>query len=246
LEIAMALEDWKKLRQQWVKARDSAKPKVEKGAVKGVSVGDAIDNVTKASLKGHLPLAKAIQDLQKDLDKYKAGIKSKNKDLVDWLEKNVEKPADDLMSDLSDDVANLEVIKREMQLFKSRTDLHFPDGEEFHKVGMKAKKDGVTWQVASKDLFTRLGKSLLVWNSMNKAVSACAKEMKVPLPVKPGHAELKKLADDFDHEIKLVGSLLKTQSLDDFQTQAKSCRDSFYMLCLTAESTSKAIAKLLP
>lgn len=73
------LDDWKGLRAKWMKARDSATPKVAAGAVRGVSVGDAIEDVYKASRRGHLPLGKAIAALLKAVTKYKAGIKATNK-----------------------------------------------------------------------------------------------------------------------------------------------------------------------
>ena len=244
--MGMNLDDWKGLRGQWVKARDNAKPKLAAGAVKGVSMGDAIEDVYKASRKGHLPLSKALVSLQKDLVKYKAAIKATNKDLVSWLEKNVEKPADELLDELGDDVGRLEGIKLEMSTFHSRTDLYFPDGEEFHKVGMQAEKDGVPWQKASKPLFDRLDKSLYMWKNLSKAVTASANSIALSLPVKPGKAELTELAKYFENEINLVDNLAKAKTLDEFQYKAKGCRDSFYMLCITAENTRKAIGKLIP
>lgn len=242
----MDLGEWKKLRAKWVKARDSATPKVEKGAVKGVSIGDSIDAVAKAIVRGPLPLSRELTKLRQNVNKYKAGIKARNPKLADWLEANVGKPADELDDLVGDDVARLDSIRREMQLFKSRTDLYFPEGEEFHKIGIKAKKDGVPWQKASKPLFDQLDKSLLGWRGISRAVSACAREMQLPLGVKPSKAELERLADYFEHEIRLVGALPGCATLEDFQYKAKGCRDSFYILCTAAGETSKAIDKLMP
>ena len=80
----VAVEDWNGLRKKWVKARDAAKPKVSMGAVKGVSVGDAIDAVYKAAHKDYGTAQAAVRKLLSDLATYKTAIKPKNPNLVTW------------------------------------------------------------------------------------------------------------------------------------------------------------------
>src|SRR5262249_57585332 len=78
-------------RAKWTAARDQAK--VAKGAVSGVSLGDAIDLIVKATPTGLTAVRAAIVKLLAKTKTYKAGIKKKSPDLVTWIEANLEKPA---------------------------------------------------------------------------------------------------------------------------------------------------------
>gem|GEM_PF-4606585 len=56
------MDAWKDKRKAWTTIRD--KHKIKKGAVSGVSLGDAIDKVYAAVCKGYRPLLRARLRLQ--------------------------------------------------------------------------------------------------------------------------------------------------------------------------------------
>jgi hypothetical protein len=239
----MKLDDWKDKRKEWTTARDKAK--VSKGAVKGVSMGDSIEAIYKASQKNLLALNTAIKELLDDLKKYKTAMKAKHADLVKWLHQNVEEPAEAIREGLSTDIGQLGVIRQGLQDF-GRSVPNFPDGEEFHKVGMKAQELGMSWQGAcSLNLFPRLLKAANMWKTLSKEIRESAKKLKVELPGKDNAALFNKVADGLDHEVNLVVALVKTPDLDSFQREAKGCRDSFYMLCITSKEAGELCKKLI-
>lgn len=59
---------WRGKRAEWTTAR--GKTPVKQGAVRSVSVGDGLDKIYKASLKGYRPLQAAIAAFKKDVATY--------------------------------------------------------------------------------------------------------------------------------------------------------------------------------
>src|SRR3954447_8287798 len=92
-------------RQQWQKERDTAK--VPKGAAR-VSMGDAIEKFHKANAKGVREGVAAAQALKKDLEAYKAAVKTKYKPWHDRIVKMLEY---DINSYLSDTAKLAAVVK---------------------------------------------------------------------------------------------------------------------------------------
>lgn len=241
----MTVDTWKKLHKEWVKARDAATPKVASGAVKGVSLGGAIDDVAKAYAKNLLAVNKAATKLSAAAKKYAAGIRATNKQLATWVEVHIQAAADALEQACSDDGAAIGSIQLRVQTFLERTDIHFPDGEEFHKIGMAAEKQGVAWKDASADIFARLLKAVALWRDVAKAVHQHADALQVELPKKKTAAWLRELGDDFMREVNLVTALASAPSLTAFQEQAKGCRDSFYLLVIRAEEAKKMTKSMI-
>lgn len=86
------MHDWSTMRKTWTSTRDGAKYKVPKGAVSGVSIGDAIDKVAAMQKKGGLkPLIAELTKLDGKLKTYKAAITKKHKPFADWIGQNIEK-----------------------------------------------------------------------------------------------------------------------------------------------------------
>jgi hypothetical protein len=242
----LELENWKNLRKEWVKARDKAKPAVTKGAVKGVSIGDAIDGVAKASEKSYLALDKEVKSLRKGIKTYKDGMKAKHKDLIAWLEKNVEKPAEEIAAGIINDVGIMESIRQTMHDFYDRKAFNFPDGTEFHQAGMQAEKENKPWQIAAGNLFDRLRKSLALWKKLGEEIKQSAKSLKLDLPGMKYRAEILNMAKAVEDEANLVLELCKTKSLEEFQRKAKGCRDSLMSLYLSAKAIEATAKKLVP
>lgn len=97
--------NWSKTREEWRKARDSHG--IKKGAVSGVSIGDAIEKVAKAEAKGYATLLSAAEALKAALEKYQVGLKkAKNvKVFSDWIDKNILKDTNKLIADAKADLA---------------------------------------------------------------------------------------------------------------------------------------------
>jgi hypothetical protein len=96
------MADWSKMRKKWTDNRDAHG--VKKGAVSGVSVGDAIDKVMKTESKGYNPLYAACTALDSALTKYKAKIAKTHPDFVKWIDKNIQDDLDDLAADVFRDI----------------------------------------------------------------------------------------------------------------------------------------------
>lgn len=242
----MELKDWKNLRKEWAKVRDKATPAVKKGAVRGVSIGDAIDGVAKGSEKSYMALYTAVRDLRKDIKSYKDGMKAKHKDLIAWLEKNVDKPAEQIETGCQNDVSLLVSIGKAMEDFYKRKAFNFPDGTEFHRAGMQAKEENKPWQIAAADLFNRLKSSLALWKKLSAEIQQTAKSLKLDLPGMTYRADILKMAKAVENEADLVLQLCKTKSLEEFQRDAKGCRDSLVGLYLSAKEIEATAKKLVP
>jgi hypothetical protein len=102
--------DWTKMRKTWTDARDKAK--VKKGAVSGVSIGDAIDAVVKAEAKGYNAAHKASEALAAALGKYKTKLAKTNPDLVKWIDATLLKQIKDYQGQVALDLGHISWIKQ--------------------------------------------------------------------------------------------------------------------------------------
>ncbi len=80
------MTDWSRMRVSWKSERDKH---VKKGAVSGVSIGDAIEAVVKGQSKGYQSLLNAVADLEKAITKYKAKMEKTAPDLTKWMDKTL-------------------------------------------------------------------------------------------------------------------------------------------------------------
>lgn len=80
------MADWSKMRATWKSERDKH---VKKGAVSGVSIGDAIEAVLKGQSKGYQSMLNAVADLEKAIVKYKAKIEKTTPALTKWMDKHL-------------------------------------------------------------------------------------------------------------------------------------------------------------
>jgi hypothetical protein len=140
---------WGKKRDEWRKARDNHG--VKKGAVSGVSIGDAIEKVVKAEGKGYAALLSAAETLKIALEKYQAGLKKAKtgKEFSDWIDKNILKETDALIADAKADLATALALEAKA---RDTVTLHsiFPDLKLVNKAEAQMKADpSLTWPAAA-------------------------------------------------------------------------------------------------
>jgi hypothetical protein len=70
-------------------------------------VGEGIDTVYKAARRDYGTAQKAVKKLQSDLATYMAAIKTKNPELVRWIDANIDGPAKKLLTDLESGASTL-------------------------------------------------------------------------------------------------------------------------------------------
>jgi hypothetical protein len=141
--------NWGKTREDWRKARDSHG--IKKGAVSGVSIGDAIEKVVKAEGKGYAVLLSAAEALKTALEKYQTGLKkAKNgKDFSDWIDKNILKDTNALIAEAKADLATARALLKQTRNTVT-LDAIFPDLNMAAKAEEKMKHDpSLTWAAAA-------------------------------------------------------------------------------------------------
>lgn len=140
---------WSKTREDWRKARDSHG--IKKGAVSGVSIGDAIDKVAKAEQKGYAALLTAAEGLKTALEKYQAGLKKAKTGAAfsDWIDKNILRDTKALIADAQADKSAAIALQN-----KARNTVElgaiFPDLKILKRVEAKLKTDPtLSWSAAA-------------------------------------------------------------------------------------------------
>ena len=103
------MTDWTKMRKTWTDARDKAK--VKKGAVSGVSIGDAIEAVVKAEAKGYNAVFKATEALAVAFGKYKAKLAKSNPDLIKVIDNTFLKEIKEYQGQVRADIGNVTWIR---------------------------------------------------------------------------------------------------------------------------------------
>jgi hypothetical protein len=141
--------DWSKARDEWRKARDNHG--IKKGAVSGVSIGDTIEKVVKAEGKGYAALLSAAEALKTALEKYQAGLKKAKtgKDFSDWIDKNILKDTDALITVAKADLATALALHAKA---RDTVTLHsiFPDLMMVSRADALMKTDpSLTWPAAA-------------------------------------------------------------------------------------------------
>jgi hypothetical protein len=164
---------WGKKRDEWRKARDGHK--IKKGAVSGVSIGDAIDKVTKAEEKGYASVIEAATALKKALDKYQTGLKkaAPTKDFSVWIDTNIMKDVDTLIANAK---ADLKAVTDLKDLASKSPDLKglLPDLAIVQSADALMKKDTtLSWP----DATAKLNDAVLVMN-IAKHLAPVAKAFK--------------------------------------------------------------------
>lgn len=105
------MAEWSKMRAIWTAERDKH---VKKGAVSGVSIGDAIEAVVKARSKGYSTLNTALDGLDKAVAKYKAKIAKEKPDLGKWMDKNLGGAVKETRSAVALDLDSMKWIETNM------------------------------------------------------------------------------------------------------------------------------------
>lgn len=241
----MRRKDWKDMRTKWTSARD--KLKVKSGAVKEVSIGDAIDKVYDDWKKGLLPLHKANRKLGDAIKLYKEGVSDKYPRIVNWLEENLEKSARDLDEAISDDIKYVMVFRREVTSFMQRpSSFSFPDGGEFVKV-WAALKDPAEWKAKSAHLYRRLETSTNNFADFAATIRDCAEHITVAVPDSVQPEEFLEEAERIEIEVDLLRELIKTKDVgsEAFMDKARTCRDTYTILLYSLKTLDKQSESLL-
>lgn len=144
------MADWAKMRDLWKNERDKH---VKKGAVSGVSIGDAIDAVNKARSKGYTSINNALDGLEKDVGKYKAKLAKTAPDLIKWMDKTLAGAVKETRSEVALDLDSLKWMIDNMlagSLLNILTIL--PDDGKIRNVlkVMNSKDNPVDWKDAVK------------------------------------------------------------------------------------------------
>jgi hypothetical protein len=201
----MTMSDWAALRKKWVTARNAAKPKVGAGAVKGVSMGDAIDGVHKAQ-KDYSTLEAATKKLLADVDTYKTGISKKNGNLAKWIEQNVEASAKKLLTDLVADVKLLRAALAFYGKFNTRKEAYFPG--DLVKKSIEVDDQKKPLKVLFPDDYKWLVDTTAFYASIAKMLDKTANDLKVDLQNNEVRKKLKANADLILHEVAVIQKLI--------------------------------------
>jgi hypothetical protein len=174
------MDAWKNKRKEWTTARD--KHGVKKGAVSGVSIGDALDKVYASSAKGYKPLLAAIAALRKDLAKYidKSGKASPS--FVTWIKGNLIKDLDRLEQDAQADLATLTKMYPYLLEFHQVYVPGMPDSSGIPAVLKAMEKDKLSWQEAARKMgfFQAIPKIIPKWVEVSKYYASLSFKLRLP------------------------------------------------------------------
>lgn len=178
------MEKWKNMRDAWTTARDQAK--IKKGAVSGVSMGDAIDKVKLAGAKGYNPLLKATAALRKDVAKYISKVDKTAPAAVTWLKGTLLKQLDDLETRANADIATLAKVGPVLTPFHQRYVPGIPSTDDVKRTfEYMQKTPGMTWPTAANDmkLYAKIPLVVPKWEEIAKFMAGL--KFQVALPGKP-------------------------------------------------------------
>lgn len=240
----MAIEDWNGLRKKWVKARDAAKPKVPMGAVKGISVGDAIDAVYKAARKDYATAHAAVKKLLSDLATYKTAIKPKNPNLVTWIDANIEGPAKKLLTGLESDVKTLQQVKKFYGKFNERSEAYFPS--DLKQLATQVEVEGKSLKAIKPEAYKSLVEATKFYSSIGKLLGTTATGLKVSLPRKSDtRKELKECAASIAHNANIATALVQASDGPGFEQKLRGDEVIFDMLWDLARDGYSAVDQVL-
>jgi len=215
--------NWTKKRNDWRKARDDNG--IKKGAVAGVSIGDAIGKMAKAEEKGYPTLLAAANSLKGNLVKYQSGLKKVkgSKDFSGWIAKNFMKDVDGLIADIS---ADLKSVKGLHNTARNSVDLRalIPELSMVQEANNLMKsKPNLSWF----DAIKKLNQYSIVANAAKEfSITAKAyRNVKFKYPLKTDYQKFfvdfgKQLQSDIAFSVKWVTS----KSQDDFINSHKSAK----------------------
>lgn len=217
------MTDFAKLHSAWKTERDKH---VKKGAVSGVSIGDAIDDVTKAMGKGYTATLTAIAALEKAVAKYTAKLGKDQPKLVKWMEANILAEAKDLKAKVSLDVDSLKWVTNNLLAGSDINILTIlPDEGMLSNANAVMEKDKVTFAAALKKVGmfegVEAGGAMLAKRAMT------LKNMKwnAPLTKHAAHyATLGEFADTALDDVKKVIIWSKSDTIGAFADMMKVMR----------------------
>jgi hypothetical protein len=203
----LTVDDWKTKRKAWTDARDKGPAKVKQGAVRGVSMGDSIDKVHKAGLKGYRPLLAATDALRKDVKTYQtkggksvagvAGFLKKLSDDIDALEKAAKA-----------DVATLGKLNPYMVNFHQLAVPGAPLIAQWQNAGTLMQRDTtgkLTWTEAAAEvkLYAQVPKVIKLWQDAITYLDGIT--FRLTLPGKAGaYAYINGMAQEYKDHYKYV------------------------------------------
>lgn len=213
----MSLKQWQNHRNTWTAARDSAVlakggKGVSKGAVSGVNLGETIDGIAKAYVKGVAPLRAALAKLLVATGRYRAGIVKKSPALENWIKTNLEKDGKKLDDDLDATMklyptAAVRVKKAESAIRRLKPSSHFND---LKTAAEKNKQDWSTLVKQDLDAYAAAGKES---EAAAAAVTTLIKGIKVEIPrSKMPKAELNLVAERIHDASKALSAVAKTKT----------------------------------
>ena len=214
------------MRKTWSDARD--KHGLKKGAVSGVSVGDAIDKLDKAQAKGYASTLSAAATLEGVLDKYRGKIAKTNPDFAGWMDKNIKKDLKALMDGVKLDIAsvnwiNVNVLRETVVTVGNM----FPDsGMLVNARKLMADTPPKTFPEARKILDIFIAVEKIAALVAKRATTMKTMKWQHPLPGHAAHyAVFGKYADAVVDDVKFVIQWSKAPDMDthlDFMGKARS------------------------
>jgi hypothetical protein len=210
------MTDWVALRRKWADARDKAG--VKKGAVSGISMGDAIEKIGKA--KGYVSQTAYLNALKDDITKYKSKIQKSNPELCKWIDKNLADEVKDYSARVAMDIESLKwMVKNLMAPSDANILTILPDEGMLQNAVtlMRRKDDPLSFADAIKQV--RMFAGVEKDGAVIKMRAKTMKEMSW-LAKLSGHdadyAELKTFADIVASDVKEVRLWSKTDNLSDW------------------------------
>jgi hypothetical protein len=239
----MAIEDWNGMRKTWVRARDAAKPAVGMGAVKGVKLGESIEGVYKAASKDYAALHAATKKLLADIDKYTAGIKAKNPNLVTWIDTNLEKRAKTLLAETEADVKALQAAMKFYGQFNARREAYVPD--QLLQIAVEVDQTGKPMKTLKPKEYKQLQEATKFYESVGKVLEQTAGTLKLKLLKTDPRPELKEQASMIDHYVKVLKNFLAASDGPRFAQTVKATADGPDILWGAARTGYGAMGKAL-